>query len=85
MFRDNIEPLLRKLCVRKKNKTESILQEKIHEKEEQRANILSRPFKSSCTAYVVFDSYHSMLKCIQEFSESTCENCRLMCQSCKRL
>lgn len=45
--------------------------------------ILEGNFKSSCNAFVVFDSYESMLLCLKAFNESTFENCKVMCQACK--
>lgn len=55
------EPLFRRLCVRKKNRTEEFLKEKIQKHDKEMEELLDSNFKSSCCAYVVFDSYNSML------------------------
>mmetsp|Transcript_11835 Transcript_11835/g.10457 ORF Transcript_11835/g.10457 Transcript_11835/m.10457 type:complete len:136 (-) Transcript_11835:21-428(-) len=38
--------------------------------------------KSSGHAYVVFDSYYSMSRCLQKYRETPCQTCKIICQSC---
>lgn len=43
---------------------------------------IKAPIKSSGHAYVVFDSYYSMSKCLQKYRETPCQSLKIMWTSC---
>ncbi|CAI2384011.1 unnamed protein product [Moneuplotes crassus] len=82
-FTEEKEPLIRRLCVRKKKRTKEYLLSKMNDYDMKINTALDDGFKSACSVYAVFDSYTSMLQCLQIFN--TCEVLSLDCSKiCKR-
>ncbi|CAI2385080.1 unnamed protein product [Moneuplotes crassus] len=76
------EPTFMRLCVRKKYRTEEYYKYELEEIEDQIRDELKKPIKSSGHAYIVFDSYYSMARCLQKYRETPCQTCKIMWSSC---
>ena len=76
------EPAFMRLWVRRKYRTEEYYKAKLEEVEEQIREELKKPIKSSGHAYIVFDSYYSMSRCLQKYRETPWQTCKIMWGSC---
>ena len=78
IFTNENEPLIHRCCTRKRKRSETYLKERVKKLDSRMQELLSDKFRTALCAYVVFDSYHSMLKVKQQFQESTFDNFRAL-------
>ena len=75
------EPTWMRIWVRKKYRTEEYYQQELEKIEQKMQELIKNPIKSSGHAYVVFDSYFSMSKCLQKFRDTPWQTMKLMWNS----
>ena len=75
------EPTVMRIWVKKKHRTEKYYKQKLEEIEDKIREELTKPIKSSGHAYVVFDSYYSMSRCLQKYRETPCQTWKIICSS----
>ncbi|CAI2383929.1 unnamed protein product [Moneuplotes crassus] len=78
------EPFCRRCKPRRKREPE-YLKRKRDKLDQKLSKMMKKNFKSSCHAYVVFDSYSSMMRCLENFKDSTMFHCKSIWLDCKNL
>ena len=72
------EPTWMRIWVRKKYRTEEYYQYELEKIEAKMQELIKNPIQSSGHAYVVFDSYFSMSKCLQKFRDTPWQTIKFM-------